>query len=91
MEGGGGQFEVLLEQLTTGPWNILYFVSTSICKEPHPYGHHIIKWAKLNFVARHYDPMSLDIRVIMDKIQRGLFDYVVTHITEYLGPYFVLF
>ena len=19
-------------------------------------GHHIIKWAKLNFVARHYDP-----------------------------------
>ena len=41
-------------------------------------GHHIIKWAKLNFVARHYDPY----------VQAHKGHYVATHIlakTEVYG------
>ena len=39
------------------PAESLTYVKHLVCRIPTYYmGHHIMKWAKLNFVARPYDP-----------------------------------
>ena len=44
-------------------------------------GRHIIKWAKLKFFARHYDPYACGHKGhnSVFKIQLGPFHYVATH------------
>ena len=45
-------------------------------------GHHIMKWAKLNFVARHHDlyyPGHKGHNGVQQKNQLGPFHYVATH------------
>ena len=43
-------------------------------------GRHIMKWAKLNFVARHYDPYVQGHKG-HEKNQIGPFHYVLTHMS----------